>query len=210
MASSAPDVSLFENVLNRFNKGAPRKFSQNLEEAIRSGLETRQSAITTLRNYASVRGWDPAKVERKISRIQQMQPTSIAPTQYEPFTPTIQSAYRDLLGRAATPEEVQQRLSEAGAERINPDDPGAFKAFLGDVIASSPEGIGKIKTQADIDWEARYGPLAKTPEGYLRRGLMNFRPEVVSSTLNSLFSKTSPGLFSSLLNTKDATATPSV
>ena len=206
-SSSAPDVSLFGDMLNKFAEGGPGRITKNLKEAIRSGQETRQSAASTLRNYASVRGWDPDTVERKIGKIQRMQPTSIASTQYESFTPTIQSTYRDLLGRDATPEEIQQRLSEAGAQRINPDDPGAFSAFLGDVISSSPEGMGKIKTQADLDFEAKFGPMARTPEGYLQRGLVKFRPEVVGGALNSMFSGAYPGLFDSILKSKAGSTT---
>ena len=203
-SSSDPDVSLFENMLGRFSqKGGLGKFAKNLKQGISEGFDTRESAISTLRNYASVRGWDPSKVERKVRKIQAVQPTSIAAERYSPFTETVKSTYQDLLGRAPTESEIQQRLTQAGAERINPGDPGAFTAFLSDKLASSPEGQGKIKTEDDLKFEAMFGPMGRTPEGYLQRGIINYRPEVVGKAINTMRNAAYPGLFDKLMQSYD-------
>lgn len=198
----APDVSLFENLLGGFSdKGGLGKFAKNLKLGIGEGFDTRESAISTLRNYASVRGWDPSKVEKKVRKIQALQPTSIASERYEPFTATVKSTYQDLFGRAPTEQEIEQRLSQAGAQRISPSDPGAFSAFLGDVLASTPEGQAKIKTEDDLRFEAMFGPMGRTSEGYLKRGIVKFRPEVVGTAVNTMFNKSYPGLYDKMLGT---------
>lgn len=203
-SSSAPDVSLFQNMLGKFSeKGGLGKFAKNLKRGIGEGFDTRESAIATLRNYASVRGWDPGKVERKVRKIQGIQPTSIASERYSPFAETVKSTYQDLLGRAPTEQEIQQRFAQAGAERISPSDPGAFGAFLSDRLASSPEGMGKIKTEADLQFEAMFGPMGRTPEGYLKRGVIKFRPEVVGGVINKLQNTAYPGLFDRILKSYD-------
>jgi hypothetical protein len=200
-SSSSPDVSLFGDMLNKFAEGGPGKFVKNLKQAVYLGQETPESAVSTLRNYASVRGWDPKSVEKKAGKLQRIQPGSISSERYQPFSATVETSYRDLLGRAPTAQEIQQRLTQAGAQRINPNDPGAFSAFLGDVLASTPEGQAKIKTEDDLRFEAMFGPMGRTSEGYLKRGVVKFRPEVVGTAVNTMFNKSYPGLYDKMLGT---------
>ncbi len=201
-SSSSPDVSLFENLLGKFaSSGGMGKMVRSLKDAVEYGQETPESAAATLRNYGSVRGWKPSKVERKVRKLQNIQPTSIASERYQPFTASVQSTYRDLLGRAPTAQEISIRLAEAGSKRINPSDPGAFDAFLSDALAATPEGQGKIKTEDDLKFEAFFGPMGRTSEGYLKRGVVKFRPEVVGGAINKMFNSSYPGLYDKILGT---------
>jgi hypothetical protein len=63
-------------------------------------------------------------------------------------------------------------------------DPNApFKSFLSNRIASTPEGQAKIKTEADIDWESKYGTMPRDAQGNLVRGMVRYNPGQVSSMI---------------------------
>lgn len=186
MASSdTPDVSLFEGILNRYAGGKKKPFVRSLKKQVRFGGETPESAAESLRAYGSAYDWRPGNVERAARRIESMIPQSIAPERYSSLSPIVERTYLDLLGRAPTAGELARDIQTAGASRIKPSDPGAFSAFIGDLLASSREGQNKLKTEADIAWEQMYGNMPRDAQGNLMRGLVVFRPDKVASSAAS-------------------------
>jgi len=183
MASSdTPDVSLFEGILNRYAGGRKKPFVKSLKKQVELGGETPESAAESLRAYASAYDWRPGSTERAARRIESMIPQAIAPERYSSLSPVVERSYLDILGRAPTAGELARDIQSAGASRIKPSDPGAFGAFIGDLLASSREGQSKLKTEADVAWEQMYGNMPRDAQGNLMRGLVLFRPEKVASS----------------------------
>jgi hypothetical protein len=180
------DEKLFEGVLDRYSGSKMRPFVKSAKRSIELGQETGESAAEGLRALADVRGWKSGKVERAARKLAGTPTTSIDPSRYGYLSPTVESTYQTILGRAATPFEIGQAKALAGAKRINPSDPGAFSAFLADLALSSPEGQAKYKTEADIAWEQQYGNMPRDEQGNLRRGLMAYNPETISSLIGTM------------------------
>lgn len=184
--SDTPDVSLFEGVLNRYSGTKKKPFVKSLKQAVRFGQETPESAAESLRASSDAYNWKAGNVERAARRIGAMQPAAIASSRYQSLSPVITRSYLDLLGRAPSEEEIQRDIQLAGASRINPSDTGAFTSYIGDLLASSPEGQSKIKTEADIQWETLYGNMPRDAQGNLMRGMVLYRPERIASAVNTM------------------------
>jgi hypothetical protein len=184
-ASDTPDVSLFEGILNRYASGKMKPFVKSAKKQVRLGGETPESAAESLRAQAAAYDWRPGRAERAARRIESMIPQSIAPERYSSLSPVIERSYLDILGRAPSAGELARDIQAAGASRIKPSDPGAFSAFIGDLLASSREGQSKLKTEADMKWESMYGNMPRDAQGNLIRGLVLYRPEKISSAAAS-------------------------
>jgi hypothetical protein len=180
------DEKLFQGVLDRYGKSRMTPFVKSARRAIELGQETGESAAENLRALADVRGWKSGKVERAARKLAKRPTTAISPERYGYLDPTVESTYQTVFGRAATPFEIGQAKALAGAQRINPSDPGAFSAFLSDLALASPEGQAKYKTEADIAWEQQYGNMPRDEQGNLRRGLMAYNPETISSLIGTM------------------------
>lgn len=180
------DEELFESILKRYSGSSMQPFVRSAKRAVQLGQETGQSAAENLRALADVRDWKSGAVERAARKLSKIPTTAIDSQRYSYLEPIVQSTYETVVGRSATPEEVSRNIGLAGASRINPSDPGAFTAFMSDVLLSSPEGISKYKTQADLDWERLRGPMFTNPDGTLARGVMRFNPENVKSVINTM------------------------
>lgn len=180
------DERIIEGVLDRYAGSRMKPFVRSARRAVQLGQETGESAAENLRALADVRGWKSGKVERAARKLAKIPTAAIDPTRYDYLTPTIESTYKNIFGRSATPYEIGQATKLAGAYRVNPSDPGAFSALLSDIALASPEGQSKYKTEADIQWEQMYGNMPRDAEGNLRRGLMAYNPEIVSSLIGTM------------------------
>lgn len=100
------------------------------------------------------------------------------------------AAFEDLLSRSPTEQEINKYTNLAKAEGIK--DYGAFESFLSNRLASTEEGRRKILTEADREWESKYGTIQRNPEtGELQRGMVDFDPErfaSIAKNLGSIFS----------------------
>jgi hypothetical protein len=181
-----PDIGLTTDMVKKFAKSKPGDFFPSFEQAIRLGQETPESAATAFRNEASVRRWNPKKTETFARMLSGMQPIAINPERYKTFTPIAQKSYIDILGREATPDEIAQQISYASSRRISPSDPGAFEAFMGDVLSTSREGQSKIKTPDDFTAERLYGTMQRDAQGNLIRGRYAFNAEEVGRAANAM------------------------
>jgi hypothetical protein len=106
------------------------------------------------------------------------------PVNYDRFKLTGTSAFQDLLGRPMSDTEWQQTSKLAKTMGIR--DPNEFQAFLSKRIASTPEGQAKIKTEADIDWESKYGTMPRDAQGNLARGMVRYNPGQVKNMIQSM------------------------
>lgn len=175
------DEELFEGVLKRYSGSSMQPFVRSAKRAVKLGQETGQSAAENLRALADVRDWKSGAVERAARRLSKIPTTAIDSERYSYLEPIVQSTYKTVVGRSATPEEVSRNIGLAGASRINPSDPGAFTAFMSDLVLASPEGRSKYKTEADLDWERSRGPMFQG-----QRGVMTFNPQNVQTIINSM------------------------
>ena len=180
------DEKLFESTLKRYSSARMKPFVRSAKRAIELGQETGESAAENLRALADVRGWKPRKVEKYARKLASIPTTTISPERYNYLDPTVESTYQTIFGRSATPFEIGKAKALAGAQRISPSDPGAFSAFLSDLALASPEGQAKYKTEADILWEQQYGNMPRDEQGNLRRGLMAYNPETISSLIGTM------------------------
>ena len=180
------DESLFEGVLKKYAKSRMKPFVKSAKEAILTGQESPESAADMLRAYGDVYNWKGSRVEKRARKLAGRTPQAIDTARYGYLEPSVQQTYQTILGRSATPEEVQRNISYASASRINPSDPGAFGAFLSDLTLASPEGRSKYKTEQDMTWELNYGPMATRPDGTLERGRFQFNPANVSSLIGTM------------------------
>ena len=178
------DEEFFGKFLDRFTNAKRRPFVRSAKKAVRIGEESPASAAENLRAQAEVYGWKPGRVERAARRIQSMRPKAIATERYSSLTPIIEESYADLYGRLPSPEELSRDIASAAASRISPSDPGAFSAYLGNVLMSRPEGQSKIKTEQDIAWEQQYGTMPRDEEGNLIRGVVAFDPSRFQSLVS--------------------------
>lgn len=136
-------------------------------------------AAQNFETFAQTQGWKPKKIERKQRRILDT-PVGIIPEEKYSYGKTlIEQAYQNFLNRAPTQSEVQQNLAFAGAKGINPGDRGAFESSIFERLLSSPEGMAKVKTPEDIEYERKYGPIPVV-DGRLQRGMVVFRPDKVA------------------------------
>jgi len=104
------------------------------------------------------------------------------------------TTFQDLLGRNPTESEIGKYTELAKAQGIK--DYGAFESFLSGRLASTEEGRNKILTEADREWESKYGAIQRDPEtGALMRGMVAFNPERFMSTAKNL-----GNIFSASLN----------
>jgi len=170
------DEEIVGGVLKRFSKSKLTPFAKSARRSIESGLESPESAAANLRAQAQMYGWKPNKAERVARRLEAQKPQAIAAERYDYLSPLIEQSYRDLYGRAPTADEISRNISLASVSRVNPGDTGAFSAFLGNRLMSTPEGQSKIKTEQDIQWEQRYGTMPRDAEGNLIRGVVQFDP----------------------------------
>jgi hypothetical protein len=106
------------------------------------------------------------------------------PVKYDRFKLTGASAFQDLLGRSMSDTEWQQTSELAKTMGIR--DPNEFQAFMSKRIASTPEGQAKIKTEADIDWESKYGTMPRDAQGNLVRGMVRYNPGQVKNMIQSM------------------------
>jgi hypothetical protein len=180
------DERIIEGVLDRYANSRMKPFIRSARRAVRLGQETGESAAENLRSLADARGWKSGKVERSARKLATIPTVAIEPTRYDYLTPITEITYKNIFGRSATPDELGEATRLAGAYRINPSDPGAFSALLSDIALSSPEGQSKYKTEGDLLWEQMYGNMPRDSEGNLRRGLMAYNPETVSSLIGAM------------------------
>lgn len=106
------------------------------------------------------------------------------PINYNRFKVVGKSAFQDLLGRSMSDAEWQQTSKLAKTMGIR--DPNEFQAFMSNRIASTPEGQAKIKTEADIDWESKYGTMPRDAQGNLVRGMVRYNPGQVKNMIESM------------------------
>jgi hypothetical protein len=106
------------------------------------------------------------------------------PVDYERFRLLGETAYQDLLGRSMSDAEWQEASGLAKTMGIK--DPDPFQSFINKRLASTPEGQAKIKSEADIEWESQYGPMARSSSGELLRGFKVFRPGSASTVAEML------------------------
>lgn len=180
------DEELFEGILKRYSGSSMQPFVRSAKRAVKLGQETGQSAAENLRALADVRDWKSGAVERAARKLSKIPTTAIDSQRYSYLEPIVQSAYETVVGRSATPEEVSRNIGLAGASRINPSDPGAFTAFMSDVLLSSPEGRSKYKTEADLTWESQYGTMPRDAQGNLIRGMVRYNPGQVKNMIQSM------------------------
>jgi len=106
------------------------------------------------------------------------------PVDYERFRPIGSLAFQDFLGRDMADAEFTQAIDYAKALGVK--DPAAFQSLLTQRIASTPEGQSKIKTESDLEWESRFGPMARDPQGNLMRGFFYYNPDTVGQLTSSM------------------------
>lgn len=177
--------SFLEDVISSKSTGTPVSSVKSAKQSIAFG-EDPLVAAQNFRTAALAKGWPSQRVERKVRRIQETPVQPISADKYTYGPTLVQRAYQDLYGRAPTESEIQKNIAYAGAKRINPGDVNAFESFLNDMMISSPEGLAKVKTPEDIEWERKYGPLTRSPSGELQRGMLVFRPEKVAGITKQL------------------------
>ena len=163
-----------------------RPFLRNLKADIKSGAATPQSAVSELRARGDVTDWKANRIEKAARKLARQKTRAIKPGRYRSLDPLIESGYETLLGRTPTFDEIEIFKGLAGARRISPSDPGAFSAFLSDTLMSSPEGMGKIKTEQDYAFERLYGPMGRDEEGYLKRGTFKFDTGAMTQIANAM------------------------
>jgi len=106
------------------------------------------------------------------------------PVDYDRFRSIGSFAFQDLLGREMSKGEFKQ--AKQYAEALGVKDPSAFQSLLTQRIASTPEGQSKIKSEADIEWESKRGPMARDSENNLLRGFFYYNPEKVAQLTSSM------------------------
>lgn len=158
------------------------------KQAIKRGVQDPDNAMKEFMAKGQASGWKSRKLER-FGRKLRKTPYGFEPTErYASYEPILAGAYADLLGRLATPEELEQNYRRLSAARVSSSDPGAVESFVTNQLLSSREGLDKIKTPEDIAWERQYGPMGRDEQGYLRRGMLRYDPAAVESLGNLLFS----------------------
>ncbi len=171
--------SFLEDLIESKTKARPSSSVRIAKQRIGYG-EDPMVAAREFETYALGQGWKPKRVARGVRRIQDTAVTPIAAEKYT-YAPTlVERTYRDLFGRAPTQSEIQSNIAYAGAKRVNPGDVGAFEALLNESLMSSREGMAKIKTPEDIEYERKYGPIPVV-DGNLQRGMVVFRPDKVAT-----------------------------
>ena len=180
------DEAIIEGILGRYQGGRKRPFIRGYKQAIEANQESPESAAASFLAEADVYGWKSGKAQKVARKLAGKKSRAIKPGRYRSLDPLIESGYETLLGRTPTFDEVESFKGLAGARRISPSDPGAFSAFLSDIIMASPEGMGKIKTEPDYLFEATYGPMGRDPEGYLKRGTFKFNPANVTAVKSAM------------------------
>jgi len=180
------DEAIIEGILGRYQGGRKRPFVRGYKQAIQLGQESPESAAASFLAEADVYGWKSGKAQKVARKLAGKKARAIKPGRYRSLDPLIESGYETLLGRTPTFDELESFKGLAGARRISPSDPGAFSAFLSDIIMASPEGMGKIKTEPDYVFEAMYGPMGRDPEGYLKRGTFKFNPANVTAVKSAM------------------------
>lgn len=106
------------------------------------------------------------------------------PVDYNRFKLVSETAFQDLLGRSMS--DAEWRQTSEYAKSMGVKDPNAFEALLSKRLASTPEGQAKIKSEADLEWESQYGPMARSSSGELLRGFKVFRPGSASTVAEML------------------------
>jgi hypothetical protein len=180
------DEKWFEGLLGQYSKGRPKPFKKSLARAIELGQESPESAAESIRAFGSARDWNPRRTEKIARKLASKTPTSIETERYGYLDPVVESTYANIYGRLPTEQEKQLSIDLAGAYRINPNDPGAFGAFLTDLALASPEGRAKFKTEEDLAWERQWGPMLTDASGNLQRGLLPYSQQNVSSLISTM------------------------
>ena len=138
----------------------------------------RTSPSDALSYLASQRGYTNFRPDALMGKL------AAKPINYNRFKVVGKSAFQDLLGRSMSDAEWQQTSKLAKTMGIR--DPNEFQAFMSNRIASTPEGQAKIKTEADIDWESKYGTMPRDAQGNLVRGMVRYNPGQVKNMIESM------------------------
>lgn len=179
-----------EDFLGRFYSqyaGAKPKHAQKTAKSlVKQGLLDPFTAAEDFAAKAAASGWDQRRTEKGVRQITRskygMEPTK----RFKPFGDIAEGTYQDLLGREATPEEIEGIISGARASRVSSSDPGAFQSYLMDRIMTSQEGMGRIKTPEDLVYERQYGAMTRGPGGELQRGTYAFDPQKIANAARAM------------------------
>lgn len=176
--------SFLENLLSSRTSGNASSSVRTAKQRIRFG-EDPLVAARDFETAALARDWKPGRIARGVRRIARQPVEAIDPSKYTYGSSLIERTYQDLFGRAPTESEIQENLRYAGAKRIQPGDVGAFESLINTNLLSSREGMAKIKTPEDIEYERKFGPIPRI-NGELQRGMVVFRPEKIQEFAKSL------------------------
>lgn len=164
----------------------PSRAAKTATQSVKRGFVDPFTAAEEFAAKGAASGWRSGQIERGVRRIRRKPYGMEDLSRYTSYEPLVTGTYVDLMGRAATAEEIQKELEQARAARVSSADPGAFQAFLTDRLLSSQKGMASIKTPDDVEWERNYGPMARDAQGNLQRGLFRVNPAAVQSIMNSM------------------------
>lgn len=164
----------------------PGRAIKTAMQGIKRGFVDPFTAAEEFAAKGAASGWRSGQIERGVRKIQRKPYGLESVSRYQSYDPLVTGTYEDLLGRSATPEEIQDMFSRASAARVSSSDPGAFQSFLTDQLMTSREGMSKIKTPEDIAWERQFGPMLINESGEYQRGLMPYNPSNVSMLIGNM------------------------
>lgn len=171
-------LSIFEEYPAKASR-LSKKERKNIKSTARSLAETSPSdAISFL---AGQRGYTNFRPDTLMGRIMSR------PFDYEKLRPVGSAAFQDLLGRTVTDTEWEDAKNYASAMGVK--DPYAFQSLLSERIAL--QNPNAIMTDADRQWQSRWGNIQTDESGNLKRGYVTFDPErfkKMASDLKSVLS----------------------
>lgn len=187
MASSPEDF--LSGFYEQYAGSKPKQALITAKNLAKRGLLDPATAAEEFAAKGAAAGWKSGEIERGFRRISRA-PYGVEPTKrFSAFEPLVESAYQDLYGRAATPEEIQRDIGSAQAARVSSSDPGAFQSFLMDRMMTSQEGMQRVKTPKDIEAERLYGTMTRDAQGNLNRGQYLFRPDVINAAVQGMLGR---------------------
>jgi len=169
-------VSIFENFPARASR-LSKKERKGIRQTAKKLFETEGSG-STISYLAGTRGYANFRPDTLIGKY------AAKPIDYDRYRAIGTTSFQDLLGRDMSDADWQETTRYA--EALGVKDPSEFQSLLNQRIASTPEGQARIKSEADIEWESRFGPMTRDPRGNLARGLFYYNPSTVAQLTSSM------------------------
>jgi len=173
-------ISIFEDFPARVSR-LSKKERKGIRQTAKKLFKAEGSGAAT--SYlAGTRGYTNFRPDTLIGKY------AAKPIDYDQYRAIGKTSFKDLLGRDMSDSDWKEATRYA--EALGVKDPSEFQSLLNQRIASTPKGQARIKSEADIEWESRFGPMARDPRGNLARGFFYYDPSTVAQLTSSMLGTT--------------------